>query len=163
MKFRYLLIALVVCACHKDLSHVTSINIIDRNGMSETISSKERLSAFDKTDFLTPQPYQKVLRLYGRSENGDVRARITSYHPNGQVKQYLEAANNRAHGVYKEWFANGQRKVEAFVIGGMADLNTQAEASWLFDGTSLAWDEEGHLLAKIFYQKGDLEGIAESP
>lgn len=161
--FRILLFstAFLACACNKDLSQVTSINIIDRNGMSETISSKDRLAAFEKTDFLTPQPYQKVLRVYGRSENGDVKARVTSYHPNGQVKQYLEAVNNRAHGNYKEWYPNGQLKVEAYVINGVADLNTQAEESWLFDGQSLAWDEEGNLLAKISYDKGALEGMAQ--
>lgn len=158
---RIILLSLCMVACHHDFSKVTSINIIDRNGMSETISSKERLGALEKTDFLAPQPYQKVMRVYGRSENGDVSALITSYHPNGQVKQYLETQNNRAFGTYKEWFPNGQLKVEAKVIGGMADLNTQAEASWIFDGKSLAWDEDGNQLAQIFYHKGDLEGVAE--
>ena len=39
----------------------------------------------------------------------------------GQIKQYLESVNSRALGVYHEWYANGQQKVEALVIGGVAD------------------------------------------
>lgn len=143
-----------------DPSKITSINIIDRNGLSETISSKERLSAFEHTDFLSPQPYQKVLRVYGRGKNGDVRSCITSYHPNGQPKQYLEAVNNRAFGTYREWFANGELKIDSRVIGGNADLNTQAEQSWLFEGCNRAWSEDGVLLAEIPYQKGELQGEA---
>ncbi len=139
---------------------ITSINIIDRNGMSETLSSKERLNTFQKTDFLSPQPYQKVLRVYGRDKSGNVCSRITSYHPNGQVKQHLEAINNRAHGPYQEWHANGQLKVESSIVGGVADLNTQAEESWIFDGHSKAWNEDGLLLADILYSKGDIEGEA---
>ncbi|MFN0065803.1 MAG: hypothetical protein ACKVOH_06170, partial [Chlamydiales bacterium] len=107
-----------------DPSKVATISIIDRNGLTETISAKERLNAYEKTDFLTPQPYQKVSRVYGREKNGDVRSQITSYHPNGQIKQYLEAMNNRAKGQYREWYADGQLKIEVQVIGGIADLNT---------------------------------------
>ncbi len=143
-----------------DPSKITSINIIDRNGLSETISTKERLSSFDNTDFLSTQPYQKVLRVYGRGKGGDVRSCITSYHPNGQPKQYLEAVNNRAMGIYREWFSNGQLKIDAHVIGGSADLNTNAEESWLFEGCNRAWNEEGVLVAKIPYIKGEQQGEA---
>jgi len=141
-----------------DPGKITSINIIDHNGMSETINSKDRLNAFESTDFLTPQPYQKVLRVYGRQKNGDIRSCITSYHPNGQVKQYLEAINNRAYGHYKEWHPNGKLKVEASIIGGVADINTHAEQSWLFDGISRAWNENGNLIAEIRYAMGELQG-----
>lgn len=140
---------------------ITSINIINHDGMAETISSKDRLSAYEKTDFLNPQPYQKVLRTFGRDAKGNIASLISSYHPNGQVKQYLEALNNRAFGTYKEWFSNGQLKVETRVVGGMADLNTQAEESWLFDGLCRAWDEDGHLIAEIPYSKGELQGTAQ--
>lgn len=155
-------VAFLLCSC--GLSHdvdpgkVTSINILDRNGLSETIHSKDRLTTFENTDFLGPQPYQKVMRVFGREKNGDVKACITSYHPNGQVKQCLESINNRAFGKYQEWYPNGQIKIEARVIGGIADLNTHAEQSWLFEGINRAWDEEGHLAAQIAYEKGELEG-----
>ncbi len=143
-----------------DDSKITSINIIDRNGLAETICNKDRLANYEQTDFLSPQPYQKVLRVFGRDKNGTVRSTITSYHPNGLIKQYLEAVNSRAQGVYREWHPNGQQKIESCVIGGTADINTAAEESWLFDGISQAWDEEGHLLATIPYTKGDLDGEA---
>ncbi len=166
MSYRILLLAaslLLLAGCgfspdQIDADKITSINIIDRNGLSETINSKDRLNAFDKTDFLATQPYQKVMRVYGRQENGDVKSCITSYHPNGQIKQYLEAINNRAFGIYREWYPNGTQKVEATIIGGLADINTQAEQSWLFEGTNKAWDEEGTLVAEIRYMKGALEG-----
>jgi antitoxin component YwqK of YwqJK toxin-antitoxin module len=143
-----------------DPQHITSINIIDHNGMSESINAKERLMAFEQTNFLSPQPYQKVLRVYGRQKNGDVAACITSYHPNGQIKQYLEVINNRANGMYREWHPSGQLKVEACVIGGIADVNTKAEQSWLFEGVSRAWNAEGALEAEIGYAKGVLQGSA---
>lgn len=141
-----------------DPGKITSINIIDRNGLSETINSKERLNAFEKTDFLAAQPYQKVMRVYGKQENGDIKSCITSYYPNGQIKQYLEAINNRAFGDYKEWYSNGLQKIEARVLGGIADINTHAEQSWLFEGVSRAWNEDGKLIAEIRYVKGELQG-----
>lgn len=143
---------------HGDPDMITSINIIDRNGMSETISSKDRLEYFNKIDFLSAQPYQKVLRVYGRDKNGDSHSCITSYHPNGELKQSLKAVNNRAYGPYLEYYSNGEKKIESFVIGGIADINTQSEQSWLFDGISRAWNDEGELLAEISYKKGELEG-----
>jgi antitoxin component YwqK of YwqJK toxin-antitoxin module len=139
---------------------LTSINIIDRNGLSETISNTDRLDQYAHVDFLTQQPYQKVLRIYGRDVNGDMSAIITSYHPNGHPKQYLEVVNNRAHGAYKEWYVNGRLKLETYVIGGEADINTAAEESWLFEGCSSVWDEEGHLIAEIPYIGGQLQGIS---
>lgn len=158
---RNLLLILLLSGCaSRYQNQIASINIIDRNGMSETISEKSRLNPFQNTDFLSPQPYQKVLRVYARSETGDVRSEITSYYPNGQIQQYLESVNNRAFGIYREWHPNGQKKIESCIIGGSADLNTQAQSSWLFDGQNRAWNEEGVLIANIPYKKGEIEGVA---
>lgn len=139
---------------------LTSVTIIDRNGVSETISTKQRLDSFQKTDFFKPQPYQKVIRQYARNNQGNLFSQLTTYHPNGQLKQYLEVTNHRAYGIYREFYANGQLKVDSYVIGGTADLNDQAESTWLFHGLSKAFDEEGHLAAQISYNKGGLEGIS---
>lgn len=139
---------------------LVTIHIIDRNGFSETISNPDRLEKFEKVDFLSEQPYQKVLRVYSRDQWGDVHAYITSYHPSGHPKQYLELVNNRANGWYREWHANGLQKLEAFIIGGDADLTVDAQKSWLFDGLSSAWDECGHLIAEIPYDNGALEGCS---
>lgn len=135
-----------------------SIHLVNRSGTSETLSSKERLEAFQKIDFLAPQPYEKVCRVYALSKKGERLSLITSYHPNGQIKQFLEAINQRACGGYWEWYANGEMKVMSQVVGGVADLTVAAQETWLFDGVSHAWDEEGHLLAQISYSKGELEG-----
>lgn len=136
------------------------INLVDRNGMTETISDKTRLSQYQKVDFLSSQPYQKVFRLFERDSKGNAYALITSYHPNGELKQYLECCNNRAYGCYREWHPNGQLKIDATLISGSADLSEQAEASFLFDGTNYAYDESGHLVAEIPYFKGELHGDA---
>jgi len=162
-KFLIFFIALGLAGCaQKQPIHkqITSINIIDRNGLSETISSKDRLEAYQNTDFLQCQPYQKVLRVYGRAPDGSIRSCITSYHPNGQLRQCLEAINGRACGDYREWHSNGVLKLDVKVIGGIADINTAAEESWLFEGISRAWDEEGRLLVEMTYTKGELEGVA---
>ena len=137
---------------------VKSICLIDRNGISETISNVDRLKQYERIDFLCNQPYQKVLRIYHRNQNGDIQAFINSYYPNGQPKQYLEVVNSRAYGTYQEWFENGGRKLEAFVIGGEPDINPSAENTWLFDGNSCSWNDEEVLLAVIPYEKGILEG-----
>lgn len=139
---------------------LTSINIIDRNGFSETISLSDRLKNYEDVDFLSSLPYQKVLRIYGQEGLGDVLSYITSYYPNGQPQQYLEVVNGRACGCYKEWHSNGILKAEACVIGGEADITPNAIRSWLFDGLNRAWNDQGILLAEIIYEKGVLEGIS---
>lgn len=155
-----LLLLLAGCGAHKAQEEpevLTSVQIHDRNGFNETISVKSRLATFDKVDFMAPQPYQKVMRVYGRSKTGQA-AKVTSYHPNGQLWQYLEILNGRAYGSYKEWHANGQMKLDAYVIEGLADIAEKAQISWVFDGKSCAYDQEGRLIAEIYYNKGALEG-----
>ena len=139
-------------------SVLTSINIIDRNGLNETITNKDRLEQYERTNFLCPQPYQKVLRVYKRDCQGNSISYVTTYYENGQPKQYLEAVNNRAFGLYQEWHENGILKLEATIIGGIADLTPCAEKSWQFDGCAQAWDENGNLQTEISYDKGQLEG-----
>lgn len=139
---------------------LTSINIIDRNGLTETINNVERLEQFSTVNFLQPQPYQKVLRIYSRDCQGDIPACITSYHPNGYPSRYLEVVNSRACGEYKEWYPNGVLKVSAHVIEGSADIVEGSEKTWIFDGCSQAWNEEGGIEATILYVKGDLEGVS---
>ncbi|HSW87257.1 MAG TPA: hypothetical protein VLG49_07160 [Rhabdochlamydiaceae bacterium] len=140
-----------------DPSILTSMQMMDRNGFSETISSKDRLAVYQKVDFLAPQPYQKVLRVFGRDLEGRSQSKITSYHSNGQVWQFLEVVDGRAHGKYLEWHQNGKLKIDANVIEGVADISEMAQASWIFDGKSSAWNEEGSLIAEIYYDKGALQ------
>jgi antitoxin component YwqK of YwqJK toxin-antitoxin module len=139
---------------------LTSIHIIDRNGFAETISNKERLNQFQNVDFLSSQPYQKVLRIYARDSKGNVRSVVTTYHENGNPKQFLEILNARANGIYCEWHENGNMSLMTKVIGGTPDVTPLAERSWLFDGPSYAWDEEGNQIAEINYSQGSLEGVA---
>lgn len=156
-----LLLSITGCShFNSDDSTLTSINIIDRNGMSETISTPDRLKQYSNVDFLENQPYQKVLRIYSRDAAGNIYACITSYHPNGHIRQYLEVINNRAFGAYREWHENGIMKLDTYIIGGEADINTSAEKSWLFDGCSQVWDEENNLVAQIQYVSGELEGFS---
>lgn len=139
---------------------LTSISILDRNGMSETICSPERLEQYTCADFLQPQPYQKVLRVYGRDIQGNIPACITSYHSNGTISQYLEVVNSRAFGIYREWYSNGVLKIEARIIGGNADIVNGAEKTWIFDGCCQVWNENGDPEASIQYVKGSLEGLS---
>ena len=132
------------------------IQIQDRNGLTETINHPERLSGYESTDFFASQPYQKVLRMY--KTEGKNRSKITTYHPNGIIYQYLEAEEMRAHGAYQEWFANGQKRIDAKVIAGTADLSEGTQKDWIFDEESKVWDEQGNLIAHIPYEKGVLQG-----
>lgn len=161
MKTLLLLACILFCSCaskvNNDPSSLVSVQVIDRNGFSETISSKDRLATYQRVDFLSSQPYQKVLRIYGRDQEGKSASKITSYHSNGSICQYLEVADGRAHGIYKEWHPNGRLKMETSVIEGIADIHPLAQSSWIFDGKSCAWDEEGHSIAEFQYEKGMLE------
>src|SRR5665647_788644 len=76
-------------ASKKRLLKLTSIHIIDRNGMEETISNKDRLGQYQKADFMQQQPYQKVLRIYERDSRGNIRSVVTTYHEKGNPKQFL--------------------------------------------------------------------------
>lgn len=147
-------------AAKREMPKLSSINIIDRNGSSETISNEDRLTKYQVVDFLSPQPYQKVLRIYSRDGNGNVLALITSYYPNGQIKQYLEVLNNRAYGMYREWHQNSVVKLDTFVVGGDPDIEPNSCKTWLFNGCCRAWDEDGLLEAQIPYESGVLEGLS---
>src|SRR5260221_3777700 len=158
-KIVFLILILTGCASKtaQNSNDMVTIQTLDRNGFSETISAKERLGKYEKTDFLTPQPYQKVVRVYGKSSQGKTNSKVTTYHSNGQPWQYLEVENGRAHGKFLEWHSNGQIKVEAFVIEGTPDLSELAQLSWFFEVLSQVYDEHSRLTAKIFYDKGLLE------
>lgn len=137
-----------------------SINLVDANGISETISHPERIKQYEEVDFLKCQNYKKVMRIYARDSNGCMTAKVTSYHPNGQPKQYLEVLNGRAYGEYKEWFDNGQLKVSATVVSGEPDITEAAEKTWLFTGISTAYNNCGQKIAEISYTGGALNGLS---
>ncbi len=156
--FIFCLFALAGCH-HANLPDPLSlIQIQDRNGLTETVSNPDRITAYEKIDFLTSQPYKKVLRVY--KLGGKNHSKITTYHANGMLSQYLEAKEMRAHGAYREWYPNGQIRIEANVIGGTADVTGGAQRDWLFEGASQVWDEMGNLIALIPYEKGVLNGTS---
>lgn len=162
---KYLLLVLICAGCYSTRNEndapLVSMQVVDRNGFSETISVKERLAPFQRLDFSQPQPYQKVLRIFDKDENKRSKAILTSYHENGYLWQYLEATSGRANGIYREYYPNGTLRIQAHIIEGMADLHEKAQASWIFDEENTIFDESGHLIAEIFYQKGKLEGISK--
>lgn len=139
---------------------LVSLQFIDRNDFNETISTTERIDRYKQANFLEPQPYKKIVRVFERNKEGKTTSAITSYHDNGQIWQYLEVVNGRAHGPYKEWYPNGSLKIESHVIEGIGDVSMECMDSWVFDNESIAYDEKGHLLAKFFYEKGELSGKA---
>ncbi len=158
------ILLLILSACSSRAPSTTedlvSIQLLDRNGFSETISANDRLTTYHKMNFLAPQPYQKVVRVYGKASQGKTASKISTYHKNGQPWQYLEIENGRAHGKFLEWHENGQLKIEAFVIEGTPDISEMAQMTWFFNDICLVYDEKGHLIAKIPYDKGLLEGVA---
>jgi len=160
MKRILVLLLAIATGCHHSAPRDTLslIQIQDRNGLTETISQPDRLVVYNSTDFTSSQPYKKVLRVY--KMDGKNHSKLTTYHPNGSIHQYLEAEEMRAHGTYKEWFPSGKLKIEATVIGGTADVSPGAQEDWLFDSTSQVWDEHGNLIAKIPYKKGMLDGTS---
>jgi antitoxin component YwqK of YwqJK toxin-antitoxin module len=134
------------------------VNIVDHSNLSETFTSPERLKELVKRNYLEPQPYRKVARVFARDKEGSAHSIVTSYYENGQVRQYLECVNGRACGVYQEWHSNGQKKLVARVLAGRADIDEKALTSWAFDGECTAWDEQGVISATFTYQHGALNG-----
>ena len=134
------------------------VNIVDHSNLSETITSAERLKELAKRNYLDPQPYQKVGRVFARDKEGSTRSIITTYYENGQVQQYLECVNGRACGVYQEWHSNGQKRLFAHVVAGQADIDEKSMTTWAFDGGCTAWDEQGAITATFTYKQGALSG-----
>lgn len=160
----FLFLACLVSACgtkaNGDRDALTSVQIVDRNGFKETISSLDRLKQFEKTDFFAPQPYEKVMRMYGRNAQGKTLSKLTTYHENGEVWKYLEVVNGRASGFYREWYDNGVLRLDVCVMEGLGDLSEEAQQGWIFDGVCHAYDEQGQVSAEIHYDKGKLQGKA---
>jgi len=149
------------CRSSNHSDAIVSMQIMDRNGFAETISNKDRLNVYQNVNFLSAQPYQKVLRVYGKDNEGKSNSKLTSYHPSGGIWQYLEALDGRAHGHYLEWHENGKLKIEASVLDGLADLSEMAQKSWLFDQECSVYDTEGNLEAEFLYDKGILSSEAK--
>lgn len=137
---------------------LTSLHLVDQNGFIQTIHSNDRLDGYKNINFMSPQPYQKVVRVYHTDENNGSKAYLTSYYKSGSLRQYLEVENNRAFGAYKEWYQTGGLKIDCIVVGGMADLSKESEKTFLFDQESKAYLEDGQLAAIIRYSKGVLDG-----
>ncbi|NGX48424.1 MAG: hypothetical protein K940chlam5_00009 [Candidatus Anoxychlamydiales bacterium] len=149
---------LISCSPRYQENEISCIQIVDRNGISETISSVESLEKYQNTNFEESQPYQKVLRIYNKDDSNNTTSILTSYHENGQIWKYLDIKNARAFGKYREYHLNGALKIEATVISGAADFNNQE--SWLFDNASLVYNEKGTLISKFYYEKGALQNDA---
>lgn len=163
-KLLYLILVFLLHSCGTSYEqysekNLAKIQIIDRNGLSETISNEQRVKKYQDRDFLENQPFQQVTRIFSvSSQNGKTPSILTSYYPNGQIWKYLESLDNRAFGIYKEWHENGNIKVHAHIIGGIADLSLEAQKSWLFDKKSSVWNEKNEQIACITYKKGYLHG-----
>jgi antitoxin component YwqK of YwqJK toxin-antitoxin module len=133
------------------------MQIVDRNGMNETISAKDRLEKYKNINFLESQPYKQVVRIF-KSNAPQKSSIITTYHPNGLIYQYLEVANARACGKYRQWHPNGKLEIEATVIGGPAGISELEQKGWIFDKKSYVCDENGSVISMFNYDKGNLEG-----
>ncbi len=154
----FLLFALGSCSRSLVQPEVVCIQVKDHQGSLETFNEKERIESFKETDYLAPQPYSQILRILQEPGLDVRRSILTSYHPNGQIKQYMEGKGSIAKGPYFEWHPNGKKKIEATVVGGNFDLDYAAQKYWLFDGTSRVWDEDEQLMAEIHYDLGMLHG-----
>jgi len=158
----YLSLLLFVSSCVKQQtsSSLMSLQMIDRNGQTETISVKQRLEQLEKMDYCKPQPYEKILRVYSKNDEGKNPSIITTYHKNGQLFQHLNALDGRAFGEYTEYYENGCLKIKANVIEGTADLSDLAQSSWVFEGPCQVFYPSGNLQAEFFYSKGKKSGMA---
>jgi len=110
---------------------ISCLNYIDRDGFSASIRAPDRLTNYANTDFLEPQPFQKVMCVYKPDFEGAIPSFVASYYDNGQIRQHLEIKDGRAFGRYREWHENGGPRVNVSVIGGMADICPEGEKTWI--------------------------------
>lgn len=155
-----LLLFLASCAPKDKPSHLLSLQLVDRNGQTETISQIERVKLYEKQNFDKPQSYEKILRVYSKNTQGKNPSLITTYHKNGQLFQKLEALDGRAFGVYEEYFENGALRIKASVIEGTADITDLAQSTWVFDGTCYVYYPTSDLEAIFQYDRGKKSGLA---
>lgn len=136
---------------------LATLHLMDAQGMTQTYSSKERLRSFAGINPLHPQPYHQVIYQYKNSVDEQL-AILVRYYPSGRPMQLLTSYAGSARGWYCEWFEDGQLHLKARIVGGRADFSESSQQSWIFDGESYAFDEEGSLEAKISYENGRKEG-----
>ncbi len=134
------------------------MQVVDYNGIAQTISDPKRLIVFESKDPFESHEYRQVARHYRRTKKGDLFSILTSYYPNSSIFQYLEVRNGRAYGRYKEWHPNGMIHLDCHVLGGIPELRSEFQESWEFDDICQSWDEHGNLEARIPYIKGVREG-----
>jgi len=134
------------------------VNYVDQNGISETVVNPDRIRQFANTPLCAPQAYKKLLRIYKKDAQGNSKSILTSYYDNGNLHQYLECVNTRALGWYSEWHENGQKKLQTYVLAGIADLNEASIVTWSFEGEAYAWNEKGQKTAVCHYEHGKLSG-----
>ena len=163
-KSLFLIFIVSVCfftSCQRQqtlIPEIAMIQIVDRLGMNETIKEKEKIELFSHINFEDPQPYQKVVRVMGKKGDKTHKTIITTYHDNGFLKEYLEAVSNRAKGIYREFYPDGTKKIEAFVMEGVADLTESAKLTFLFEGDCTVYSPNGQLEVIFPYKKGKLSG-----
>lgn len=153
---KYFALFLILASCSKTTppSHLISLQMIDRNGQTETISQTERIKLLEKQDFSKPQPYEKILRVYSKNDEGKNPSVLTTYHKNGQLFQKLEALDGRAFGNYYEYYETGVLRILSKVIEGTADLTNLAQSSWVFDGPCTIYYPSGQIQAEFTYDRG---------
>lgn len=162
-KALFLITTLLLTGCmstktSQNKDQLVCLQIIDRNGLNETISTKERLSKYKHVDFVKdPQPYKQITEIY-QTKNNQKKSQVITYHPNGNIFQYLEIKEGRANGSYKQWHENGKIAIEAFLIGGPGGFSDIEQSQWIFDKENKVWDEKGNIVSVFNYLKGDLEG-----
>jgi antitoxin component YwqK of YwqJK toxin-antitoxin module len=139
---------------------LTSLVLEDHHGLHEKVTARDRLTNYQKLNWLTPQPYRKVVRTYARGRDGAVGSFITTYHPTGQLKQYLQIVDGRAQGCFCEWYADGALKIASTLVGGPPEIGEEAAEHYLFDGVTEAFHGDGQLAARLPYSAGQLEGVA---
>lgn len=136
---------------------LSSVHIVDSNGMTQTHSIKERLRSFVRLNPLENQPYKQLTLLY-KSKRSEPMGILASYYPNGNIMQLLTTFNGSARGIYCEWHDNGQLSLKGRVVGGKPILGEVAQDEYLFDGTCYAWNQHGEIVAQIEYDGGKRNG-----
>jgi antitoxin component YwqK of YwqJK toxin-antitoxin module len=158
-----LMICFLLLSCQSKLSEssILAIQLTDLNGFTETITNPKQLISFEKNDFLTPQPYKKIVVTYRPSSNTSSKySKVLSYHQNGQVKQLLNVEGFQSKGLYKEWYSNGQLRVQTQLVGGTGDLTPEAQKTWVFNDLFEAFYSNQEKKALIPFIKGKLSGEA---
>ena len=126
--------------------------LLENTNIVDAIEFLKNMKTINFEDLISESLYNKKNFKHVKSnkiEEADSNKTIVekTYHENGQIKSELEVINDIAHGLYKEYYDNGQLRVTIIFEKGQQ-----------VDGVIDSFDENGRLIRTVEIINGNKNG-----